>query len=124
MNSDFVPVTHDRFFGKGWRRHNSFAKLAGETYVPVVFAELDWLLPAYPLAFLKGEDNAFRLVALLSLVGNSNLFLTEENDWRGGYIPALFRAFPFGVQKMADEEGEVRPVLAFDLSSNLLVNEL
>lgn len=81
---------------------------AGERVVSVLLAELDKLLPHFVLGFIvRGES--YVPVALLSLGGQRNLYVTSGGKWIGPYVPALLRGYPFALAG----EGEKR-VLAVD----------
>jgi len=71
----------------------------------------------YPILFVraapddKGRDQ-IAPVAVFGLRNGENLFLKDDN-WVGGYIPALLRAYPF---TMARIEGSDRWAMVFDSS--------
>jgi hypothetical protein len=54
--------------------------------------------------------------ALLGLNGDDNLFVEADGGWSGGYVPAMFRHFPFLLQN--DKQGT--PQLVIDEHCPLL----
>lgn len=61
----------------------------------------------YPLVFVDaGKDEAtgkplVAPIAVLGMVEQSNLFV-EDGRWRASYVPALMRAYPFGMARQDD----------------------
>jgi SapC len=62
----------------------------------------------YPLVFVdagKDESNGQQLVAPIAVLGltdKQNLF-AEGGQWRAVYLPALLRAYPFGIARQDEE---------------------
>lgn len=71
----------------------------------------------YPVVFVKDpESGQFRSVAMLGLAPNENLFYSRSK-WKGTYIPANLRAYPFILG--GDEDSE-QLTLCVDESSKLV----
>jgi len=68
---------------------------------PLVAAEVAVALRWMPVAFGIHEGKA-SLQGLMGLSADENLFVDLQGQWRGNYIPAAFRAVPFGVAPRAD----------------------
>tara|TARA_R100001039_G_scaffold15949_1_gene9111 strand:- start:2292 stop:3077 length:786 start_codon:yes stop_codon:yes gene_type:complete len=91
------------------RRHSDQRYLPREGYhfaaeqpmADIVLAELGKLLPHYVLAFLQ-QDEHFQPVALLSLDGQTNLYVAPNGQWLGSYVPASLRGYPFTLANTDD----------------------
>lgn len=72
-----------------------------------------------PVLFSRGADGSYFPLALLSLRNNSHLLVDDEGAWRGSYIPAFIRRYPFALtdnqtvcfdrdsEHFSEEEGEL-----------------
>lgn len=49
----------------------------------------------YPIVFAKDADGKLVPVAMLGLRQNQNLMVAADGAWRGSYIPAYIRRYPF-----------------------------
>jgi hypothetical protein len=89
-----VPVSRDTHAGQIWRRLSTFRFAAEEAYVPISGAEFGRVVSSMPIAFveLSGE---YVPVAVLSFTPKENLFVASDGRWLGGYIPLMFRFYPF-----------------------------
>ena len=61
-----------------------------------------------PIVFVRAGKEAdgsdsIAPVAVLGLTKDDNLFV-EGGNWRGNYIPAMLRAYPFGIARVNDEQ--------------------
>ncbi len=72
--------------------------------VPVGVAEFVGLCKTYPILFIKDSaKNEFFPIALLGAKENENLFINDKGEWqKNSYIPALIRAYPFGVSQQQE----------------------
>lgn len=77
--------------------------------IPAVIDEFGAAMAHLPIAFLPGEKQA-AAVFVVGLQPGTNLFLTEENGWSGGYVPAYLRRYPFIVGDVPGGE----PLLCLD----------
>ena len=116
--SQFVVVSRERHSAKRWRRPDQFRFAAGDALAPAIGAELSRLAPTTPLAFVE-QAGQFELAAVLSLTPGKNMFVGPDGRWLGGYVPALYRAYPFRVQS---REGADEAVLCVDEDSELVVD--
>jgi hypothetical protein len=116
MASSYVAIRRDAHLHKGWKtwEHMSFA--LEWAVVPIVGAEVPKANMAFPIAFLKNDDQ-FVLHAITGLEPGRNLFITDEGKWVGSYIPAALRGFPFALADADDQR-----VLCFDDASGLMVD--
>jgi hypothetical protein len=72
----------------------------------VLLAELSKLLPHYALGFIK-QEASYQAVALLSLDGQTNLYVAPNGKWLGNYVPASLRGYPFTLANT--EDGQKAP---------------
>jgi hypothetical protein len=116
--TQLAAVSRERHAGKRWLRPTSYRFAAAEATALVVGAELAAAALSMPLAFI-GQADRHTLVAVLSLTPGRNLFVAPDGRWLGGYVPALFRAYPFG---LAPKQGTDEIVLCVDEGSGLVTD--
>lgn len=114
--SELHPVSKQRHADKCWQRYVSYSFTAKDAVVALVAAELPKACIAFPLGFLKSEQDTFLPVAVLGLAPGRNLFVTQDGRWIGGYIPAAYRSFPFRLATTPDQQH----VLCVDEASGLV----
>jgi len=95
-----------------WRRPDGFGFTIREAVVPIVALELGKVAPVMPTAFI-GQHGHFELAAVLSAASGQNLFVAPDGRWLGGYVPSMFRTYPF---RLAKPEGVEPPILCVDES--------
>ena len=78
----------DRF----WQRPRGYHHAADRGLVPLTARELSRAVGAFPIAF---QSDPPRLVAVLGLWPDRNAFVDGQGRWRGGYVPAHLRCYPF-----------------------------
>ena len=78
----------------------SFAKK--DNLCSVLLQELSHLLNQTPIVFAKNETGLYELCSLQGLEHNRNYFVSDSGSWKGGYIPARYRSYPF---LMAQKKG-------------------
>jgi hypothetical protein len=110
------PKTHA---GKSWKRFDSYAFTAKGHFAPLAGAEIAQAVSSLPIAFVKQQDR-FSLIAVLSVTPGTNSFLNQHGQWLGGYVPAVFRAYPF---MLAPAEGRKDLVLCVNDASGLIVDD-
>lgn len=49
----------------------------------------------FPIIFTKNKKGQFEPAVLLGLRENENLFVDDKGKWRGDYVPAFIRRYPF-----------------------------
>ena len=89
-----VPVNH--------ARHGEWSVEVGGDYgftrnlnsVPIMAAEFARAASEYPIVF-AGTNEAFMPVVIVGMRGNENLYVDDQGKWRGRYIPAFIRRYPF-----------------------------
>ena len=80
--------------------------------IPISFSEVNKLCCDYPIVFIGGESPYLAIVVGIDEKGK-NLAIDESGKWRGEYVPAFLRRYPFVLVK-ADENNLV---LGFDIQS-------
>jgi hypothetical protein len=118
MAVSFVAVSREKHVDKGWKRFSSYAFAAKFSTIPLVGAELAKAAMAMPIALLR-QDDRFAFMAVVGLEPERNLFITDEGQWIGGYVPAALRGYPFALAKTTDEQR----VLCIDEASGLMVDQ-
>ena len=79
--------------------------------VPVTFGELKQLCCDYPIVIIKQEER-FSLMLLAGL--DRNGAIDKDGQWKGDYIPAFLRRYPFALVS-GDDDKTLQ--LGFDLES-------
>lgn len=83
-------------------RHRDWSVKTGETYafaaevnsVPVTAVEFAQAAAEYPVVFAGNEEAVFPAV-ILGARENENLYVGADGQWRGKYVPAFVRRYPF-----------------------------
>lgn len=116
MANNYVAVSREAHRHKGWKawKHMSFA--VEMAVVPIVGAEAPKAAMTMPIAFLK-QGEQYILHVLTGLEPGRNLFITDEGQWLGSYVPAALRGFPFVIAEVEDQR-----ILCISESSGLLVD--
>lgn len=77
-----------------------FAKVANA--IPVTLGEFAPASLEYPLVFVENE-NSLMPVMVIGLQAEQNLYVNEDGEWQGKYIPAFVRRYPF-VFALSDDQ--------------------
>lgn len=102
--SNYVPVSQKIHQASGFEKVSNYAHAAADIVVPVVVSEIAKLIPRMPLAFYKtSEMQGYQLVALQGLLAGQNLFVTANNQFISGYVPAIYRGYPFRLFSVEDK---------------------
>jgi len=104
-------------------RHAKWSVKTGADYsfarrlnaVPLTVVEFAAASREFPIVFVKSGDT-YTASALLGLRDNENLFVGEDGQWLGKYVPAFIRRYPF-VLAQGPKEG--RFTLCIDETSEL-----
>lgn len=92
-------TTHRRLRHQSLPQPFAFARQKG--LAALVASEVAVAQRWMPVAFGLHEGRA-SLLGLMGLSHDENLFVDQQGQWRGSYIPAVFRAVPFGVAPRSD----------------------
>ena len=71
----------------------AFARKANSLYLAA--AEFAEACKEYAIVFTRGGNGRVIPVVMLGLRGRENLYVDEAGGWRGRYIPAFVRRYPF-----------------------------
>ncbi len=108
--SNWQPLNRQKHVHLGLYPLTDFFFAAHCSWVVLNVVEVSYALPWYPLAFtpLQPADSPiesvkhFELVAILGLSEAHNLFVTQSGTWAAPYVPAAYRAYPFGWLNRSD----------------------
>lgn len=110
------PVTLEKHKNKSWCRFTSYDFASQKHVAALVRDEIIPAAHAMPLAFVPHAES-FRLVAVMSTEPDINFCVGHDGRWLAGYIPSLFRSYPFSLARI---ESKGLPVLCVDESSGLI----
>ena len=83
-------------------------------------AGISQAIGTFPIAFIERSPGSYLPVAVLALSKGGNLFVGPGGQWLGGYIPTVFRRYPFALIRTDNGEGGV---LGIDEDSGLIVDD-
>ena len=101
--ANLLTITKPDFLKKSWRHSSDYLFSANDTICTLGAAEMPKAMMGMPLACVP-SNGGFSLVAVLGLGQNSNYFLNADGEWRGSYIPAAYRAYPFVLAESSSNE--------------------
>ena len=70
--------------------------------VPITYEEVALLCCEYPIVILGGEAPKFAIVVGVE-EEQGNVVIDENGKWRGSYVPAFLRRYPFALVRTGDE---------------------
>lgn len=88
------PITRDKHGELSLKVGADFGFAAKVNSVPLMAAEFPAAATDLPIVFTATEDGVLP-VAVLGLAQDANLMVDAEGQWRGEYVPAFFRRYPF-----------------------------
>lgn len=109
------PITKAQYAAKRWKRYAGYHFAAKDAVVSLVMQELPKAQLTLPIGFALKDEQAFP-VAVQSLQPGINLFVAADGRWRGRYVPAAYRGYPF---ILADTQ-DGKQVLCIDEDSALV----
>ena len=118
--TNIVAISKDEFAGKSWRKAKSYAYAANDMVCTLSLSEIPRAMLGMPLAFVSNNDK-YSIVAVLGLQQNTNFYVTRDGVWRGSYVPAAFRSYPFLLAH--NETDQEQLVLCFNKDSELLSDD-
>ena len=71
--------------------------------IPITFSEIRKLCCDYPIVYLGGESPSLAILVGIDKDGK-NLAIDENGKFRGDYIPAFLRRYPFIMVKTGEEQ--------------------
>jgi len=100
---ELKAVSKSAHSDKYWRRASNYEFTAQDVYCPLAIQELPHALMGVPIGFtIVGEQ--LKLVAVLGLEPDRNLFVDDSGRWLGRYIPAWYRCYPFVTVQSEDNQ--------------------
>lgn len=114
----WTVVDVSRHKGKYWRKPKNFEFARSLTTVPIGFEELTKTVAWLPLAVERIETALRPVVILRANESSPSPFVGDDGAWRGGYVPAGLRSFPFSIINYKKEK-----LLLTILEDEALVNE-
>jgi hypothetical protein len=117
--SNFQAVSTAAFAKKSWKYNQNYLFSATDAVCSLALTELHQAVMGMPLAFISTNDE-YSVVGVQGLQQGLNSIVDANGTWRGSYIPAVYRGYPFALGRES-EEGEL--TLCFDIDSGLLVDD-
>ena len=118
--SRYISLDASQHPQAGWLPHTDYLFAADQALVAVSLEEIPHLLKSVPLAFREVNGGRYQLVAIQSLTQNVNLCVAANGRWLTGYIPALYRAYPF---RLLPTENQRQWSLCVDVESGLWLDD-
>ena len=95
MFKSVVPLAVEKHKNMRLKPVADYGFAAGQTMCPITAVEFPRIAPNYPIVFLKDDVGDMSAFALLAVPGGKNLFVDGGGSWRGSYVPASIRRYPF-----------------------------
>jgi len=99
--SDYQPISKSQHLNLRWRRLPKYNFAENSVVAQLVLQELPKAILTRPVAFVESGDG-FMPAAVQGLEPGQNLFVNKEGRWRGGYLPATYRGYPFALARAED----------------------
>ena len=90
-----VLLDRDRHRKRRVRPSNSFAFACKANSLYLAGVEFNEACKEYAIVFTRGANGKTLPVVMLGLRTRENLFVDEQDQWTGRYIPAFVRRYPF-----------------------------
>ncbi|MBC7707294.1 MAG: SapC family protein [Rhodoferax sp.] len=118
MFEKMVPVNKDVHAHTRVGEISSFAFASKLHVADVTMQEFTRAAAIFPIVFVEDTDkDEFRPVVLLGLSVGQNLFVDAAGKWRGSYVPAVIRRYPFALVP-GDADGQY--LVCIDEASSLV----
>lgn len=92
--SDAAPVTQQKHGDLSLKMGDTYAFASKVNSVPLTAVEFSAAAAHCPIVF-AGTDDVVMPAIILGAREDENLFVDEDGQWTGGYIPAFVRRYPF-----------------------------
>ncbi|NOG32831.1 SapC family protein [Halomonas sp. TBZ9] len=92
---DIQPITRDKHKERYLKVSRDFRFASNVNSVPLMAAEFPSAATDLPIVFTASEDGSVLPVVVLGLQQDENYLVDAEGQWRGEYVPAFFRRYPF-----------------------------
>ena len=97
-----IPITPKTHAHLGWHATKGFGFARQLALVPLATEEIGRVSQVMPVVFRKREG-LWEAVGVMGPVQGTNLYVAHEGNWRGSFVPAWLRVYPFCL----DKEGEL-----------------
>ncbi|WP_445003258.1 SapC family protein [Halomonas mongoliensis] len=97
--TDLHPSTHSHL---GWRQFSGFRFARHVTLQPLAVAEIPRVAQVMPVAFLR-QGQAWRAAGVMGSAYGENVYVAEDGRWRGHFVPAALRVYPFALSEQDEE---------------------
>jgi hypothetical protein len=111
------PVTFESYGEKSWVRPNNYNFSKGDVIAALGATEITKTMMGTAVAFVPENEN-FIPVAVQGINQGHNLMVDQNGKWREGYVPAIYRSYPF---RLASNEDGIH-FLCVDENSGLVKN--
>lgn len=101
--STVVPVSEERHRTWHIRPFGDYSFTGKANSIPLMTAEFPNACTDFPIVF-AGNDEVVMPVLLLGMHGGENVFLGKDGSWKGRYLPAFIRRYPFIFSQSEDKE--------------------
>lgn len=91
---DVQPITRDKHGELSLKVGKDFGFASAVNSVPLMAAEFPTAASDLPIVFTEAEGSVLP-VAVLGIEQDANLMVDAEGQWRGEYVPAFLRRYPF-----------------------------
>jgi len=106
LYNNIVPISQEEHGGMFLDRVDNFSYAKDLGFVYVFCMEFIRAAKEYPIVFSIAGNEVFP-VAMLGLRNNQNVFLDDEGNWLGDYVPAYIRRYPYILMKVPDSSEHV-----------------
>ena len=113
--ANITLITQSEFATKRWKRPSGYGFAAKDAAATLVMQEIPKAAVVQPIGFmLNGEIAA--PVSIQGIQPGHNLLVSPEGQWHTGYIPAVYRMYPFSLAQGENDQHH----LCFDMDSGLI----
>lgn len=113
-----VQVSRETHAKKRFKPATSFSFARSMLLVRIIASEAPLIAQNFPIGFIS-ENETVAPVAVLGLAKDENLFVSDQGQWLGLYVPALLRRYPFYMGK-APAQGTEKNNLAILIDDQFL----
>jgi hypothetical protein len=111
----YIPVSKSTHAGKTWCHKRADDSFNSDLVIPLTTREMFEAMMAMPLAFVA-ENGGFNPVAIRGFAAGNNTFAIADCRWPAGYVPEVYRHYPFSVTRTGTGE----QLLSIDENGGLL----
>lgn len=116
---NYTSISKETHANQYWQRFTDYHFANQIPTAQIVAAELGQAVRSLPLAFLKQQEN-FTLTAVMGLDPSLNLYVAHDGRWLGGYVPSIFRGYPFRLLRAQERDDHI---LCVDQDSGLISDD-